>query len=48
MQYLSNNIEEGYALSSQALGHGKAKKTMILFVDSEGTLKKTLTSKGML
>ena len=29
MQYLSNNIEEGYALSSQALGHGKAKKTTL-------------------
>ncbi len=46
MQYLSNNGEEGYALSSQALGHGKSKKTMILLIDSDGKLKKTLTSKG--
>jgi len=46
MQYLSNNGEEGYALSSQALGHGKSKKTMILLIDSDGKLKKTITSKG--
>ncbi len=46
MQYLSNNGEQGYALSSQALGHGKSKKTMILLIDSDGKLKKTLTSKG--
>lgn len=46
MQFLSNQSEEGYALSSQALGYGKSKKTMILLVDFEGKLKKTLTSKG--
>jgi len=48
MQYLASDDEEGYALFSQAQGHGSSQKKMILLIDAAGNLKKTLTSKGML
>lgn len=48
LQYLASDSEEGYALFSDAQGHGSSKKKMILLIDAAGNLKKTLTSKGML
>jgi hypothetical protein len=48
LSFLSNENDSGYSLISEALGFKNAKKTMILLIDAQGNLKKTLTSKGML
>jgi hypothetical protein len=47
LQFVSNNGEEGYALTSSSDGYGKTKKTMVLLMNSTGKLRKTLTSKGL-
>jgi hypothetical protein len=47
LNFFSNDDESGYSLFSEAFGYKNTKKTMILLIDAQGNLKKTLTSKGM-
>ncbi len=47
LSFLSNENDSGYSLISEALGFKNAKKIMILLIDAQGNLKKTLTSKGI-
>lgn len=45
LSFISNDDESGYSLFSDAFGFNNTKKTMILLMDAQGNLKKTLTSK---
>ena len=47
LNFFSNDDEDGYCLFSEAFGFKNTKKTMILLIDAQGNLKKTLTSKGI-
>ena len=47
LNFVSNDEESGYSLFCEAFGYKNTKKTMILLIDAQGNLKKTLTSKGM-
>ena len=47
LNFFSNDDESGYCLFSEAFGFKNTKKTMILLIDAQGNLKKTLTSKGI-
>jgi|GEM_PF-2042531 len=47
LNFLSNENESGYSLFSEAFGYKNTKKMMILLIDAQGNLKKTLTSKGI-
>jgi hypothetical protein len=47
LNFFSNDDESGYSLFSEAFGYKNTKKTMILLIDAQGNLKKTLTSKGI-
>lgn len=47
LDFFSNDDDSGYCLFSEAFGFKNTKKTMILLIDAQGNLKKTLTSKGM-
>lgn len=48
LQFLSNGNEEGYVLYSEGKSRGISTEMMILNLDANGSLKQTLTSKGML
>jgi hypothetical protein len=48
LQFLTDGVEEGYSLySGDDSNDRKSKNILVLYLDAEGRIKRTLTSKGM-
>jgi len=49
LQFLSNGVDEGYSLySGDDSIDGKSKNILVFYLDAAGSIKRTLTSKGMI